>query len=310
MIVCPFTFMNGGHMGLVSKANAKKLKSQVTTKVDLRAVELETAIIDQFNEFHSKNYFNDPKIEQLLVDQMVFDIKNDGWFKPNGMPMFSPSGASKCERELCLKAMKGTRDEHTMFPYQRRWVRNSSAVHAVVQRDIIYMSQKMKDPSFKTMYTSDGLPMWEKNNAQYKEFEHNGVKFAIAGMMDGQLCYTKDGTIIGFEFKTKTNSVAQVGPYKMKESSEQHRQQCIAYSLLFGLDEFILFYEAVAKDSWMVGATARPDIRAFYVKVTEAERVELLDKYARVASSVQSDELLPMELNKCLFCEYKGVCGR
>ncbi len=294
-------------MGLVNKANAKKLRKQVTGELSPRGVELTSALYNQFNEFHSKNVWTDPTIEQMVVDQMVYEIDNEGWFKSN-LVMFSPSSASKCERELCFKALRAAKDEKTMYPYQRRWVRNSSAVHGAVQRDMLYMTKKMKDPAFKVLFTEDGLPRWEKNNAQLKEFEHNGVKFAIAGMMDGQLQY-KDGSVIGFEFKTKSNSVAQVGYYKMKGATEQHKLQCIAYSLLFGIDEFILMYEAVAKDQWMKGEEARTDIRTFYIKVTDKDREELLDKFARVATSVESDVLRPQEPTKCLFCEFKNACG-
>ncbi|HQD37278.1 MAG TPA: PD-(D/E)XK nuclease family protein [Thermodesulfovibrio thiophilus] len=295
-------------MSLISKANAQKLKKQVTGEVSPRGLELAGALYNQFNEFHSKTHWDDPQIEELLVRQKVYEMDNEGWFDSNGTIMFSPSSASKCERELCLKAMKVQKDNKILLPFQQRWVRNSSAIHEAVQRDLLYMTKKMEDPPFKVLFNEEGLPMWEKNNAQYKEFEHNGVKFAIAGMMDGQLVY-RDGSIIGFEFKTKSNSVAQVGHYKMKDVADYHRLQCVAYSLLFGLDEFIIMYEAVAKDQWFKGEDARIDIRTFYVNVTEQERNDLLDKFARVTKSVQNDELRPCEPDKCGFCEYKSICG-
>lgn len=295
-------------MSLISKAGARKLKKQVTGEVSPRGLELAGALYNQFNEFHSKRQWDDPQIEDLLVRQRVYEMDNEGWFDSKGLVLFSPSSASKCERELCLKAMKAQKDEQIMFPYQQRWVRNSSAVHEAVQRDLLYMSKKMKDPSFKVVFNEDGLPMWEKNNAQYNEIEHNGIRFAIAGMMDGVLEY-KDGTHIGFEFKTKSNSVAQVGHYKMKDVADYHRLQCVAYSLLFDIDEFIIMYEAVAKDQWFKGEEARTDIRTFYVKVKEQEKVELLDKLARVTEAVQRDELRPCQPDKCMFCEYKNICG-
>lgn len=297
-------------MGLVSKANAKKLKKQVLSGGDSpRGLELSGALYKQFQLFHTKGYWDDPSIERLLIKQKENELDNKGWFDSNGLVLFSPSSASKCERELCLKAMKSTKDEQIMWPYQRRWVRNSSAVHEATQRDLLYMTKKMEDPSFVVTFDKNGLPKWEKANAQYKEFEHNGVKFAIAGMMDGILQYTKDLSKIGFEYKTKSNSVAQVGHYLLKDAKEQHRRQCIAYSLLFDLNEFILMYEAVAKDSWMKGSEARPDLRTFYVKVSQDERIELLDKFARITKLVEQDKLSQPETDKCLFCEYKKVCG-
>lgn len=295
-------------MSLVDKANAQKLRDQIAEEPTERGKELAGALYKQFNDFHSKNSWDDIDIENLLVKQRVYAMDNEGWFDSNGLIMFSPSGASKCERELCLKAMKSTKDEHTMYPYQRRWVRNSSAIHEAVQRDLIYMSLKMENPAFVVLYGKNGLPLWEKNNAKYKEIERDGVKFALAGMMDGQLRY-KDGTIIGFEFKTKTNSIAQVGHYKMKDAQQQHKEQCIAYSILFGMDEFIIMYEAVSKDQWAKGSEAKSDIRTFYVHVNPDDRNRLLDKFTRVTKAVQSNNLLPCEPEKCLFCEYKNICG-
>ena len=207
-----------------------------------------------------------------------------------------------------FKGNESTKDNQILLPFQQRWVRNSSAIHEAVQRDLLYMTKKMEDPPFKVLFNEDGLPMWEKNNAQYKEFEHNGVKFAIAGMMDGQLVY-RDGSIIGFEFKTKSNSVAQVGHYKMKDAADYHRLQCVAYSLLFGLDEFIIMYEAVAKDQWFKGEDARIDIRTFYVNVTKQERNDIWINLQRVTKTIQNDELRPCRLDKCGFCEYKSICG-
>ena len=57
----------------------------------------------------------------------------------------------------------------------------------------------------------------------------------------------------------------------MRKPQDAHVIQVTTYSLLFGLDEFLLLYESVAKDSWMKGADARSDLKAFHVKVAKEE---------------------------------------
>jgi hypothetical protein len=310
--VCLFNGIERGQsMGLVTKARNKTLKKQATGELSPRARELTGALYNQFQEYHGKSHWDDEDIERLLVKQKEYEIDNNGWFKSeSGIPMFSPSSASKCERGLFFKALKSDKDVQMMFPYQQRWVRNSTAVHEATQRDLLYMGSKLANPSYTVQFNELGLPMWEKNNAQIKYFEHNGERFAIAGMMDGILTYTKDGSTIGFEFKTKSNSVAQVGNYKMKNAQDGHKMQCTGYSLLFGINEFLLMYEAVAKDNWMKGEEARMDIRTFYHQVKETEQLVLLDKLARVTKAVREESIPTRELDKCLFCEFKTVCGK
>lgn len=276
-----------------------------------RGHELSGALFNQFNEWHNKDLWEKRDIEEILLLQRELQVKGIGTSnksKSDDLLIYNPSGASKCMRELYYWAMKTKRQDET-FPYQRRWTRNSTAVHEAVQRDLLYMTKEMKNPSFTVKFLENGLPAWEENIKTAKTFEHNGVKFAILGMMDGILEY-KDGSTIGFEFKTKTNSVAQVGTYKMKAPAPYHLQQCVAYSLLFRIDEFVLMYEAVAKDQWAKGVDARTDIRTFYHCVTDREKKELLDKFANVTKAVQEKKIPEMEIDKCIFCPYQYKCEK
>lgn len=272
-----------------------------------RGRELSGALYNQFNQLHSMDFFDNKDIELMLLRQRETEVGLIGVRQNRPSPyIFSPSGASKCERELFYKFM-GEDKREEKYPYQRRWTRNASAVHEVVQRDLLYSEKLLKEPSFKVKRMENGLPAWESNLKTYKEFTHNGVSFLILGMMDGILTY-KDGSDIGFEFKTKSNSIGQVGSYKMKDAADPHKQQCIAYSLLFGLDEFILFYESLAKDGWTKNAEAKIDIRSFYYKVSDEDREMLLDKFASVVQAAQKQELPMARIDKCLFCPYKHVC--
>ncbi|WP_459928855.1 PD-(D/E)XK nuclease family protein [Desulfosporosinus burensis] len=286
----------------------KKVDLSVAVEVDSRGNELAGALFNQFNTFHSRDYRPDKEVERIafLQKTLEFDLVGVKTPRPSTY-IFSPSGASKCSRELYLKAL-GTKIEDDKYPYHRRWTRNSTAVHEAVQKDLLYMSKVLPNPAFTVKMAENGLPCWEENLKTFVEVVHNGVEFAVLGMMDGVLNYTKDGAEIGFEFKTKSNSIGQVGNYKMKEPAPYHKEQCTAYSILFGMSEFILMYEAVAKDQWNKGAEAKSDIRTFYYKVTEEAKTALLDKFANVVNAVEAKETPPKQEDKCVFCQYKHLC--
>lgn len=282
-------------------------------KTDLLQEEREERIATDFfnhvNDFHKLDVKADPKIEQLLLEQQKFEISRliAKPEKPHKY-IFSPSGTSKCKRELYYK-LKGEKPVEQRYPYQRRWTRNSTAIHSAIQRDLLYAEEYLDNPKFKVMKLDEtGLPAWEENLKSNVILIHNNMEFAIQGMMDGVLIY-KDGTHIGFEFKTKSNTNAQVGNYLLKDVADGHKLQAVAYSLLFGIDEFIFMYEAVAKDSWSKGEEARKDIRTFYYKVTDEDRKQVLDKFAEIVESVETDTIPEMETNKCTFCTYKHLCG-
>lgn len=260
-----------------------------------RGEELAQAMVDHINRFHTLNEIRDNDIEETILLEELENIRNPK--KPNfkrGIPTFSPSSASKMDRELYYKAKRYPKDETEFLPYQRRWVRNGTAVHRAVQKDLLLAEEHLKDPAFKVAKMPDGSAMWEDNVKDVKQFEYDGEEFQIFGMMDGILEY-RDGSKIGFEFKTKSTTISAVGNFLMKDAQDGHKQQAIAYSLLFGVDEFIFLYESVAKDGWMKGEEAKSDLRAFYFKPTQEQKDELLAKFARVTRYVNANELPPFE---------------
>lgn len=243
-------------------------------------------LADQFNQLHSiARVKQDKGIELLLLEQMKHDIEM--MYEKPTYPMdvvkFNPSGASKPPMDLYLKAIGTEERETDKFPYHRRWTRNGNAIHDTVQRDLLYSEKFAPKPYFNVVRLESGLPAWEQNLLSWKQFEYDGETFLINGMMDGILTYLPTGERIGFEFKTKSTSIGQVGYYKMKDAQEDHKLQVVSYSLLFGIDKFIVMYESLAKDGWMKGVEAKPDIRTFYVEVTQQMKDELLSKFAYVA---------------------------
>jgi hypothetical protein len=293
-------------------------KKSMTQKVDLtqefgdlgRSSELEQALFNQFNLFHENELEPVKELELILLNQKNVEYNHiDVKMVRPELPTFSPSGASKCARELFYKDNDAILPHEVRYPYQRRWTRNSTAVHEVIQKDLLYMGNTMKDPAFKVNILENGLPAWEDNIKSFVIVEHNGEKFAVLGMMDGILTY-KDGSTIGFEFKTKSNTLGQVGYYKMKDSAPYHKEQCVAYSLIFGMDEFILMYESVVKDHWHKGQEAKIDFRTFYYKVNDEAKTELLDRFAYIAKCIRLGEVPDRELDKCMFCQYIDECKK
>lgn len=274
-----------------------------------RAAELEDAILAQFDALHSLDFYPKKKLELRLLNDEFDNLERtrDDVGYVDGLICFSPSSVSKCPRELYYKAKRAPKDAVTAYPFQRRQMRNGTAVHRATQRDLIYSEVLLPDPAFTVERTAEGKYAWEQNIANIKTIKHNGVTFQLYGMMDGVLNY-RDGARIGFEFKTKSTTIASVGTYKMRGAMPSHRLQCTAYSVLFGPDEYLIVYESLAKDGWTKGAEAKPDMRAFYIKVEDTDRDGLLDFLADTAKHFYAGKLPDADREKCLFCPYKTLC--
>ena len=292
---------------LFNRTGATELREKVIDNLDEI---IERDMLRHFNELHALDLPQDFEIERaILQDELnVINRKSSVGKFTRSLVTFSPSSASKCERELYYKANRFSKDHAAFYPYQRRWMRNGTAVHAAVQRDLLYAEKYLDKPAFIVERTSEGRPAWEGNIKQSKQFTHNGVSFQIYGMMDGILLYQPTSTRLGFEFKTKSTTISAVGTYKMKGPQASHLEQCTAYSLLFDLEEFLLVYESLAKDSWMKGEEAKPDMRAFHVTVTDEDRELLLDKFAAVARDYYACKMPEADMGKCILCTYKSEC--
>lgn len=296
---------------LFNRIGAERLKKRVIEQDSERGQRLAGALYNQMNDLHSVDFYSNYEIESLLLKQKEHDLDKMKNFErlPEGLISFSPSSASACGRGLVFKANKEEKDEVIRYPYQRRWTRNSSAVHEAVQRDLLYCEKVLKNPIFTVERLESGLPAWEQNIKTAKVIEHNGVKFVLNGMCDGILNYTSDNSKVLFEFKTKSTTIGTVGTYKLKGVQEEHRIQAVAYSILFGVDEVVFMYESVAKDGWTKGAEAKVDFRTFYIKITEEDRKELLDRLSRIAEQYYAKEI-PAKEDNCFFCQYKTACER
>lgn len=298
---------------IFNRRGAEQLRKRTIGNESERGQRLSGGLFHQINALHSIDFFPDYTIEKLLLEQKQREVSKMGSFEPlpKDIIYFTPSGASKCPRELYYKAYRMPKDEIQRFPYHRRWTRNASMIHEACQRDLLYCEKHLDDSDL--MFTvkrmdDSGLPCWEENIKKKMTIEHNGQTFMLYGMCDGILEYVPDGSPVLFEFKTKSTTIGAVGNFKLKEPQADHTQQATAYSLMFGVDECLFMYESLAKDGWMKGEEAKPDFRTFYHKVTQQDKDALLDKFATIADAYYKKELPDKDESKCLFCPYKTIC--
>lgn len=297
-----------------NRKGVKELKRVVDNAQNDRAQQLAGGLLKQLNALHSIDFYPTKEVEGLLLQQQQYEFDNIGKIPnfPPGLIQFSPSSANKCERELFFKAKRATKDEVLRLPLHRRWTRNSTKAHEATQRDLLYCEQLVPNRTFDVCRIGEtGLPAWEQNIRKLKKFNVDGVEFLLFGMCDGLLKCRVDGSIVGFEYKTKSTTYSAISYFKLKEPQEDHKAQATAYSLLYGVDEFVFCYETLAKPPWKSteeDLVKKPDIRTFYHKVTEEDKLELLSRFKRVATNFYNDQVPEGEKDKCIFCQYKTLC--
>lgn len=292
-------------MTVINKGGASKLKEEVQ-KENTFGKQLEKELLDQFDQLHSKDVWDDKELEELLLKDQEARVNKIGERPtyPRNLVKFNPSGASKTVMDLYLKA-KGHKEQTERYPYHRRWTRNSTAVHEAVQRDLLY-SEKYTDGTFRVGRMKDGLPAWEHNVLRWRKITYKGKEMILNGMLDGILIHEPTGKKIGFELKTKSNTLGQVGHYKLKKPFDYHVDQCVAYFLLTGIRDYLLTYEGLAKPQWLAMADAKPDLRVFHVEITDEMAEKVLDKWAYVVDQVEKDEL-PEDTELGFFSGYKHL---
>jgi hypothetical protein len=301
-------------MSLTNKDKAKSIKKKNDKKKKLE-IKVQSEISEQFHtmmdDFHRMNvrddYELDTQILQWQIEEMTDGKKNLRGKWDDSLPTFSPSGASSSDRDLFFKVIEAVEDDKVFEPYQKRWVRNGSAIHSAQQRDLLYIEKYLKDAPFEVLRTKEGKPAWERNTRTVKQFEHDGEKFQLYGMVDGVLWHKETKKRLGYDFKTKSTTVAAVGDFLLKAPQENNLIQMIAYSLLFDVDEYIIHYESLAKDGWTKGEEAKPDMKVFHVHITEEMKKDVLDKFARVSKYARERKIPPREKDNELFSKYKDL---
>lgn len=284
--------------------------------------------------------FYDSTIERKFYEQKVRHIG----YKPypnDGLITFGASGTALCDRQLVFKNDKATRPEKSAdIPFRGRQRRQGTAVVDYVQLDILHMPKRLKGAEkLRMAVREDGEWDFEDAAQERKVITHSHpetgelISFAITAKPDGKFEYTPDGSRIIFEYKTKASGLrAMNGKLDYKGAQDDHKRQVVAESIVFDIDEALIVYESTQKPSWFSDeertsvtkgqktwkeGAPLPDLRAFYLKITDRMRRELLDDLARQAAlvyEVRAGEDVPdvsIEMTgKCGFCQFRGHCAK
>jgi hypothetical protein len=241
-------------------------------------------------------------------------------FPPYGVPYFSPSSASSCPRELYEKLRKSPKDTQKQSPHQGRWKRIGTEIGTLIQRDILFAEKHYakatgEQPRFTFERNADGTPMFEGFAKKAHMITHNGVTFALYGAPDGIMRYvTDDGEIIrvGLEIKSKQGSHSKTSDYSMREAESSHVKQSVVYSEMYGVDFYVVLYVNASKKAWNMTEddyAKNPDMRAFGIAITNAQRTEIFDGFADILKAVGTECPPPLDIDKWTFNNFKRTCA-
>jgi CRISPR/Cas system-associated exonuclease Cas4 (RecB family) len=217
---------------------------------------------------------------------------------------------------LYVKAKRAKKDSFPKPPYQGRWQEIGTAIGDVIQRTVLAMERKLPGCRFRFERNEDGTPVFEDFAKKNHEINHNGQRFYLYGTCDGIMQYiNEDGEVIrvGLEVKSKQSTPAKTSLYSFKEAEEGHRKQCVAYSIMYNVDYYIILYVNTAKKAWVMSEEdyeATPDIRAFGFEITNEDRKELLDNFAEITRCINNDTPPALDLSRWTFNGFKTACAQ
>lgn len=237
-------------------------------------------------------------------------------FPKRDAPYFSPSAATKCPRELYMKAKKAPRDVRKIQPHQSRWQKIGTVIGDMIQREVLAIEHNLEKltgnkPRFTFERNPDGTPRFEEFAKTNKLVEHAGEKFYLYGAPDGIMRYvTDDGEVIrvGLEIKSKQQSPSKTSVKSLKQADFSHEVQTALYAYMYDCDYYIILYVNGAKRAWDMTEEEYaefPDIRAFCRKITEEDYEPYFDKFAEIARAIREGSPPEIDLNAWKFNDYK-----
>lgn len=283
--------------------------------------------LSYLNDFHSKGIQNDDAVLVQLYKDYVEMIPNVP--KPNfkGYHFFRSSSTGACAREHYCRLKRYQPDPRgSVLPQTTRWQNLGTRIGDMIQFDLL-LAEKHSTGKFQFERTAKNMcidgkvmprlyPHFEEFSTVTKYFDHKGKKFCIHGSTDGIMIYTRpDGTTVrvGLEIKSKQTSYSRTTHHTMRNVDTKHKKQTIAYSLMLDVDYWIVLYVNASKKSWSPSQEDLekcPDIRAFGHYVTPQMKEEVLDRFAYICESVDTNTPPPLELNNWAFNNYKNACAK
>lgn len=222
---------------------------------------------------------------------------------------FSPSGVSKCLRELYYQNTNAPQDNEPVTPWKKRVPRNGTGIHEATQADYLTMEERLREA---------GLPV----HFRFLEAEIKGERsyrvgdyiVKLKGRADGKLGLLDEKgnviKVIGYEKKTKDKRKNLNKIIKEGQPQLEHRLQATAYALIWGVKEWLFEYESLQKPEWKEDEPEKPDQVHFLFVADKAEARALLIRLAKVVEAIEKKVLPEPELDKCGFCPFKTQCNK
>lgn len=293
------------------------------SKEQIEAEEIASKFVKYLNGFHEKSIQVDNKIKAQLYRDYIFawETEEAPDFKGTHFFRSSSTGADAREHYHRLKRHKGD-GRRNVLAQTTRWQNLGTAIGDMIQFDIL-MAEKYHTGEFKferiVKEVGNGfgrsLPHFEEFSTKTVRFNHRGKDFIIHGSTDGILHYTTtDGRTIrvGLEIKSKQGSYSKTSYHSMKHPDYKHKKQTVSYSLMFDVDYWIILYVNASKKAWNPteeDLAKCPDIRAFGHYVTQEMKDDVLDRFAGICHSVDTNNPPKLELENWTFNAYKQACA-
>lgn len=278
--------------------------------------------VDYLDEFHSYQQPYDDAMDAEFYAQYAKVLREQskwGYFNwktaPDGTPrpLFSPSSAGKDERQLYEKAIKSQADDRKPNRNQRDWTGLGSQVGAYIQREVMLAERHFekltgKPARFKFERTDRGEPSFEHFVKKIHEVEHNGEKFGLNGLPDGILHYvTDDGEILRIGLEVKSFQKGYTDFKKLAQPKRDHELQTHVYSEMYSLDYTLILYHLTYGAEWDRDFSRN---KVFGKFITQDDRNELFDKYARVTKAWRTKTPPPVSLDSWRFNDYKNAIAK
>ncbi len=213
---------------------------------------------------------------------------------------FSPSGLTKCDRELYYINTNAKADEaESQIGWRARIPRNGTGTHEVMQADLKTMHTKLPENKLPCRFK-----LLETEMVLRKTFDVGGTMVTLSGRLDGLMLDMETGLKFIWEYKTKDKlsnltKIKDPLPYVL---------QCISYSAVLEIYDCIIHIESLQKPQW--GRIAAKDSKYFHVVVTPEMVDRLLQRLARIVRAIEAKKPPAKDPEKCLFCSYKTTCGK
>lgn len=270
---------------------------------------------DDFSTFEAWTPVQDQTVASLWHQQVNAHDSAPQHYPVRRRIKFSPSGATKCLRELFYANTNAEQDTASVSPWKKRMARNGTAFHEGIQGEFTDMVKRLQDAGKLVNFE---VVEWELVGNKVITVTLDGETFEVEldGRCDGMLKYVgesipgliENGDLVLLEFKSKdklTNlkKVAKMG------AQDDHKAQVVCYSLIWGINRALIHYESLQKPKW-----SAPDNEIdMYVEaytVSEMEQRAVLRRLATCVRHIKKDTLPPAETNKCSFCPFKGRCAK